>query len=202
MTTYATLQSDIASWLVDDDITNMEPAFIRLAEAAIRRDVRCRAMETTTTLSIASGSASVPSGFIEAKRLILDNTTSWALDYMPPDTLYSGSIYHDTGSNAAAYTIEGDSIVFRPATTENAKLLYIKAFDALSGSTDTNWLLTNAYDVYLYGALIHSAPYLRDDARVALWAEGYRSAVRGVNTMENRARVGGGPLRPMGASGP
>lgn len=202
MTTYAVLQSDIESWLIDDDVTNMAPTFIRLAEASIRRDVRCRAMETTATLSIVAGSASVPSGFIEARRLILDNATSWALDYMPPDALYSGSIYNDTASQAAVYTIEGDSIIFRPSTTESAKLLYIKAFDALSAPTDTNWLLTNAYDVYLYGALIHSAPYIKDDARAMVWSEGYQRAVRGVNTTDNRGRASGSALRVLGVTGP
>lgn len=197
MTTYATLQSDIENWLIDDDVTNMAPTFVRLAEASIRRDVRCRAMETTATLTITSGTASAPTGFLEARRLILDSATSWALDYMPPDALYSASVYGDSGS-AIVYTIEGDSIVFRPATTETALLLYVKAFDALSGSTDTNWLLTNAYDVYLYGALAHSAPYLKDDSRVQLWDAAYRRAVDAVNKTENRSRMMGASLRMLG----
>lgn len=33
----------------------------------------------------------------------------------------------------------------------------------------TNWLLDSFPDIYFYGALVHSAPYLRDDARIALW---------------------------------
>lgn len=52
-------------------------------------------------------------------------------------------------------------------------------------ATDPNWLITAHPDVYLYGALVESAPYLKDDARIATWAgrlelalEGIRGSVR------------------------
>lgn len=51
MTTYATLKSDIAGWLLRDDLTAAIPSFIRLAEAAIRRDVRIRQMLKVSTLT-------------------------------------------------------------------------------------------------------------------------------------------------------
>jgi hypothetical protein len=201
MTTRSTLISDIAAWLVDDDITNMEPTFIRMAEASIRRDVRCRAMETSASVSIVDGSCSVPDRFIQARRLIMDNQTAWNLDYVPPEVLYSSAIYRESGL-AAAYTLEGDTLVFRPATTETGLLLYLAAFTPLVNNQDTNWLLTNAYDIYLYGALRHSAPYLRDDGRVSIWDAGYRDAITALNRQENYARIGGSPLRVMGVSGP
>lgn len=36
-------------------------------------------------------------------------------------------------------------------------------------TTDPNWLLTAEPDIYLYGALCESAPYLKDDARLPMW---------------------------------
>ena len=38
------------------------------------------------------------------------------------------------------------------------------------------WLLLDAPDVYLYGTLIQSAPYLQDDARTQTWAALYAAA--------------------------
>lgn len=201
MTTYATLKSDIADWLNDSDVDGMEATFVRLAEASIRRDVRVRAMETSATITITNGTASVPDGFISARRLILDNTTTWALDYLVPEVLYSTYIYNESGS-AIAYTIEGDSLIFRPSASESAKLLYTKAFDALSDDTDTNWLLTNAYDVYLYGSLMHSAPWLKEDQRAGVWASAYRAAVDALNKQDNWGRFSGSPLKVMGQIGP
>ena len=197
MTTYATLKSDCADWLNRTDLTTAIPSFVRLCEATIRRDVRVRAMDTTADITITSGAASLPTGFIEARRLILDNTTAWNLDYVTPEVLYSSEVYNESGTSVC-YTIEGESLVFRPLASETAKMLYIKAFTALSGETDTNWLLTNAYDVYLYGTLLHAAPYVKEDARVATWAQLYSQAVQQVNKQDNLSRFSGSALKSMG----
>lgn len=196
MTTYAVLKSDVADWLLRDDLTNAIPSFIRLCEANIRRDVKVRAMETSASITITSGVATLPDGFIEARRLILDNSTYWALDYLPPDVLYSTQVYIESGS-AVAYTIEGDSLIFRPSASESGLLLYSKAFDALADDSDTNWLLTNAYDIYLYGTLIHTAPYLKDDARLMVWGEMYAKAVAGINKQSSLSQFAGSALKTM-----
>ena len=36
---------------------------------------------------------------------------------------------------------------------------------------NSNWLLDSFADIYLYGSLVNSAPYLRDDPRIALWSK-------------------------------
>ncbi len=197
MTTYATLKSDCADWLNRTDLTSAIPSFVRLCEANIRRDVRVRAMDTAADITITNGTATMPTGFIEARRLILDNTTAWNLDYVTPEVLYSTHVYIESGV-AIAYTIEGDSLVFRPAQSETAKMLYLKAFDALSADSDTNWLLTYAYDVYLYGTLLHSAPYIKEDPRVQTWAAMYQQAVAKVNKQDNLSRFSGSPLKMFG----
>lgn len=179
----------------------MLPTFVRLAESDIRAEVRVRAMETTATLTISSGSADLPGGFIQAQRLILDNSTVWALDYLPPSLFYSSDNFRASGSTKA-YTIEGDKIIFRPIVDQDALLAYYKAFDALSDDADTNWLLTNAYNVYLYGVLKYVADYLKDDAQLAKWAAQYQAAVAKTNRANESSRYAGGPLKVLGTVGP
>lgn len=41
----------------------------------------------------------------------------------------------------------------------------------------TNWLIENATDVYLYGALAQAALFTKDDADLAKWAQLYVAAV-------------------------
>jgi len=77
-----------------------------------------------------------------------------------------------------------------PADTLNVELLYYQKIPDLA-TNSTNWLLTDAPDVYLYGALLHSAPYLADDARVAVWAQMYSAAVQNVNNASEQARYSG-----------
>lgn len=167
MTTYATLKSDIQTWLRNDDaeVVAEIPKFILLAEAKIRREVRAREQQTAVNLTITDGSADIPTGFLGALRLILDNTTNWKLTYQAPEVFYGDRDYNASGSNACKYTIEGGKMVFRPLTSESGLLLYNKAFVALSGDADTNYVLTDAYDVYLFTSLIYGAVYLRDPTR-------------------------------------
>src|SRR5207245_438282 len=53
----------------------------------------------------------------------------------------------------AAYTIE---------------MVYRQLIPPLA-SNGTNWLLAAAPDLYLYGALLEAAPYIKEDARIQTW---------------------------------
>jgi hypothetical protein len=56
-------------------------------------------------------------------------------------------------------------------------LTYYAKPQALDAGNQTNWLLTKAPDVYLYGSLKHSAPWLEDDARIQVWESLYQQAL-------------------------
>jgi hypothetical protein len=61
-------------------------------------------------------------------------------------------------------------------------------------SNTTNWLLTEAPDVYLYGALVHTAPYLKDDARIAIWESFFAQGIDNLNISSSDAKYGGSGL--------
>ncbi len=74
-------------------------------------------------------------------------------------------------------------------------MAYYKAIDSLSDDSDTNWLLTSHPDLYVYGALTHSAPYLKDDERIATWGALYKSALVGLQMESDRADYSGSVLQ-------
>jgi hypothetical protein len=74
-------------------------------------------------------------------------------------------------------------------------LYYISELPALSDSNTSNWLLEHYPDAYLYGSLIHSAPYLKDDARLQVWAALYQSAIDAINAESEKAKFGGSGRR-------
>jgi len=49
--------------------------------------------------------------------------------------------------------------------------------------------------MYLYGALLHSAPYLAEDQRIAIWAQMYSAAVQRLNEVSDDARFSGSGLK-------
>ena len=58
----------------------------------------------------------------------------------------------------------------------------------------TNWLLGAEPELYLYAALLKSAPYTVDDERLPIWASLYTDALNRLNISSKVALVSGGPL--------
>lgn len=191
--TYATLQDDIARMLDKPEAEPAIPAFIRLAEACFRRDVRHWRMEKRSETTLNERFELVPSDWLATIRFgikagaEIELVPSAKLQRMRRDGTATGvPIY---------YAISAGQFEFYPTPTgQDGELLYYAAAPALSDSATSNWLLEDAPDAYLYGALMHSAPYVQDDARVALWQSLYGTAVQRLNEDADRARWSG-PLR-------
>jgi hypothetical protein len=81
-----------------------------------------------------------------------------------------------------------------PNVIYTATLIYEPELTTLVDAADTNWALTEHPNVYLYGALKHSAPYLREDPRVELWARLYEDHIAKLAKIRDRFEHGIGPL--------
>lgn len=182
MTTYATLKSDVASFLHKSNLTDVIPTFVRLAEARIRTDIRVPAMQSMTDVTVSAQSVSLPANFLDPIRLYLDVPYQRELAYRPPNVFYT-SQENERAGNPTIYTIEGQSLKFAPTPTDSptAKLLYWAAWDVLSADSDTNWLMTNHYPVYLYAALAEGSAFLEDDQQAGKWGNLYSTSVQSVN---------------------
>ena len=94
------------------------------------------------------------------------------------------------------YRLTSDQIEFYPApdSSYEVAMQYYARVPALTDTDTTNWVLTDYPDIYLYGALVHAAPYLNDDQRINIWASLYQSAVDALDQDNKKSRVSG-PLR-------
>ena len=184
--TYAELKAAVATWAHRTDLTSEIPTFIQLAEADIRNDIRVRAMETVATGTVSANSITHPTGMIAARRLVVDQ---YALEYLD---LASFADLERNGSQLRFFTSTASA--FKVLMGTDYTLTYWKAFDALSGDSDTNWLLTNAPDVYLWGAMKHSAIYTQDDQGVMKFDALYKGAAGRIKAIEQRAIYSGGPI--------
>lgn len=135
------------------------------------------------------GGIPLPTRFLGMRRMYLDVNPTEDLRYFPADDLYSRGIASETGK-PIAYTIEGDFMVFRPVPDSAyvAKLMFYQGFARLSANGDTNWLLSNARAVYLYGTLVQAAPYVGDDQRSLTWASLYDDALEALTKSDKRDR--------------
>jgi hypothetical protein len=83
----------------------------------------------------------------------------------------------------------------QPPAFPVAEMAYYARQQLAMANDATNAVLATYPAIYIYGSLIHSAPFLRDDSRVATWQKLYDGAIAGANAEHERARTQGSPLR-------
>ena len=202
--TYSTLQTAVANWLDRNDLTDRIPEFISLAEATFNRTLRLRAMETTVSDTTPSGSKedALPTSYLQMREIHLTTSPVISLAYITPEIMYRIRAGSNNGK-PNAYTIVGDNILFGPTPDDGYgySMTYYKAFDALGDNTQTNWLILNAPDLYLYGTLLQAEPFLMNDERVPLWERGVRQVINDLQEQDDRDRHSGSEMRVMNTSG-
>ena len=201
---YTELNTAVANWLDRDDLTDRIPEFIVLAEARFNRLLRIRAMEEKQTASTVSGqrNLALPTNFIQMRNLQINTFPITPMQYVTPeiyDRLY-GSTQEGTPQ---MYTIIADELQLGPipGSVQTIEMLFYKKFDALTGLAPTNWMITNAPDVYLYGCLLEAEPFIMNDPRVQLWATAFQQSIKDIQEQDNKDRHSGSALRVMNTSG-
>jgi hypothetical protein len=198
--TYAQLQSTIADFLNRDDLSVVIPSFIDLAEAQINREVRHWKMQAETNLTTPSGKAQLPADWLYTLEVNQIDTDTGAFKRnlrQFSDSEYSDIRYNtnDASGDPVGFRHSLDKIEILPNNgTQRIALRYVQKIPALSDTATTNWLLTDHPDVYLYGALLHAAPYLVEDARIQVWAQLYGAAVQNVNADSDKAKTSSSTL--------
>ena len=213
ITTYSELKTAVQNWAArsDSSFTNRIDEFIDLCEARVHygsgepgqpyysEPLRIRGMMTASDITISSQSVAQPTGFLELIRIYLNTDPKNDLDYMAPDRFWASSVGATASTGKpVAYTIEGTNFVFGPApdSSYTGKVLHFKKMDALSDSATTNWLITNAPNVYLYGSMLEYSIWEGDDEGAGKYAALYSTAINGLVTQDKRSSHGT-PLRMM-----
>lgn len=187
LATYDDLKSAIANWLARDDLTSYVDDFIVLAESRHKQDLLLQNMVTSVSAALsATRFYNLPTDYLGVSSLHLAYTEFKRLRYASPEQML---VYYKSASGKPDFfTIRGDQFELNqtPDSTNSYTLFYYAAMTALSDANATNWLLTNAPGTYLFGALAESAPFIGDDARVAVWEGKYKQLVAGVITRNSR----------------
>jgi len=194
ISTYAELQTSISDWLVRDDLAAVVPTFISLAEAAMARDLRHWKQEKRVTTNVDEQYENLPSDFIEPINITL--TDGGQLYSISAAEMQARKEKTQVASKPMYIRITADQIEFypKPDTAYGATLQYYARLEPLSDAAPSNWVLLEYPDVYLYGALVHAAPYLDEDQRTGTWAALYQASVDALNRDNLMSRVSG-PLR-------
>lgn len=194
ITNYTTLQSTIADYLNRADLTAQIPTFIQLAEADFNTRLRTREMIVRAEAQSSNEYVQLPADWLEAINLhIIDGAqplrfvTLDEADYINKQQIFS---------NVAAYSLMNGAIELIPAPGGDIdiEMIYYGKITPLSSEVATNWLLTKAPDVYLYGSLLHAQPFLMDDQRLPVFAALYNARIEALNEESMKSTHSGSPL--------
>ena len=185
LTTYAELQTSIAEFLNRDDLTAKIPDFIVLAEAQMNAELRHWRMEKRATAEMDTQYTALPQDFIQPVRFIITGSQVSSLSQTDSKTIADlRAANNNTTGRPTEYSIMDGALEGFPTpdTTYTLELLYFRTLNALSNGNTSNWVLEYYPNAYLYGALLHSAPYLMDDQRINTWGSFYRKAIDDINS--------------------
>jgi hypothetical protein len=195
ITTYAELKTNIADFLNRSDLTSVIPTFISLAEVDLDRKIRHWRMEKRSTTTLDTQYSQFPQDFLEPIRLSLTTGNTSRLELLSQaQMMEQRELNRNNTGTPRFYAITDGSIEVFPTPDSDTiilEMVYYARTESLSDSNTTNWLLTYYPDALLYGALVHSAPYLADDPRTQVWGTLLQNAIGAINAESDKAKFGG-----------
>lgn len=191
------IKAAVASYANRGDLTAMMPTFLELAEqrvynGAAEGDVP--PLRLSTMLTSATYSASLPSDFIEMKRVaaVMDASYKKNLDFKPLEVMAT----LETRSGAPSfYSMQNNALVFAPTFTQPVEIIYYARFPSLVGDTDSNWLSINASTVYISAMLIEVGYWLRDNDLAKRELDRFASQINAMQAQDDGNKHSGAQLR-------
>ena len=189
ISTKAELKTALGKWLAregDGDISGNADDFITLAHAKLNRSMPGRQAwnDTTLTGTIGSRALTLPSGFVEPVRLQL--TTFGEYEDLSPRAI--ASLPHSAvNGTPRTWAINGASIHLDcPCDQAHTFAFRYRGALALADDGDTNWLLANHPDVYLFAVLVEAGKFSRNASWLPMAVQFLREGMEEVAWVESR----------------
>jgi hypothetical protein len=152
-------------------------------------------MEQSQFASTVGGQSNyaLPLNYLQMREFRLNQEPTVSLRYVSPEIFEAWNL----GSGLPKfYTVIANEIRIGPVPSGvyEMEMLFWRKFPSLSTAEPENWMLKNAPDVYLYGALLELEPFVQNDARLAIWAKGYENAIENIQFADDKDRHSGSAL--------
>ena len=190
------LVKEVIDYSHRDDLGNKIAMFIQLSENAMYSNgiqpLKVRSMETVSTAATAGQYVELPPDFESARsvRLVLGDS-SGELRFQAPEQLFK----NPTTGKPLFYTIVGNEVQFGrvPDSAYTLEIQYFRKADPLTEANQTNEILTNHPQIYLFGALAMLFSFAQDTEQEASYAQKFMGAIKGANQADKKGRYGPAP---------
>jgi hypothetical protein len=202
ITSYSTLLTEVASWLARSDLSAAIPGFVQNFEERFFRNPKNYGNWMHSALSVSfSSTATVPSDFLALRVAYLDGDSNRPLQQSTLEQVLQ--MYPRSVSGRPKWIArDGTTFMFGPVPDGTYTLngtYYAKPTVLRSYASDAaaHWLIVNAPDLLLYGALMEAQPYVMNDKRVPLWTAKYGEAMADYRDLIKAQNVGLGSLQTL-----
>lgn len=200
ITSYTTLLTEVASWLARGDLTSAIPGFVQNFEERFYRQPRNYGPWMHSAFNISfSSTAPVPSDYLTHKIAYLDGQSNAPL--VPSSLEQVLMAYPRTSAGKPKWMArDGANFVFGPAPDGTYTLngTYFAKPDLLrdfASDAEAHFLIVNAPDLLLYGALLEAQPYLMNDKRLPVWQSMFDRALSDYRDLMKAQNVSGGSMQ-------
>lgn len=191
LSTYNDLKSAVANWLRRSDLSPYLDDLITLAETRINREVRTRELESALSVTVSSGTATVPSDFMGLKYAYISSSPSRQLRVASPRQVFDYYPNRSETGDADMVAVDGSTFIFGPLPADGSIMAgtYYAKPSALSSAVSD--LFTAHPDLFLFAALAETQAFVKDEKRVALWEQKYQAIKEEVMRQDQNARFSG-----------
>ena len=194
--TYDSLTSTVLQYLERQDaaVVNAIPTFITLCEFEIAQIIKTLGQMEVVDSTMLIGNPVIPKPARWRKTTSMTLSVSGQKQPMLVRKLeYLNNYAQDvTATGVPLYYADYDYDHWLVAPTPNQayafEALCYTRLEPLSSSNQTNWLTQNAPNAMLFGTLKQTAPFLKNDARLALWKSMFDESLAALKT-EDTLRI-------------
>jgi hypothetical protein len=197
--TYDTLTASVTDYVerTDNNFISQIPLFIMLGERRVARDLKILGLRVIWTDTMLAGQEFIQkparwlnnstfnigtgTGF-NTRVQVLERSYEFCRMYWPNPTLTGQPKYY------CDYNYDNWLISPTPDDVYPYEVFYYETPQLIDATDQTNWLTSNAPEVLLYGTLLETAVYLKDDDRIGAWTDYYNKARANI-TEEDMKRI-------------
>ena len=195
--TYDSLVENIQSYLNRTDTATLEkiPLFIMLAEQIIASQIKFLGNLTVNTSTMTANQPIIDKPARWHKTVSMNVTVDgdhqpvllrkyeYLREYWPDATATGAPVYYGD------YDYTHWLVAPTPDIAYTFEVLYYERIQPLDSSNQTNWFTIYAPQALLYGSLLQSMPFLKNDERMPMWQQNYDLIMQTLKT-EDTQRIG------------
>jgi hypothetical protein len=206
ITSYSTLITTIQDYMARSDLSTFAPNAVQLWEERFYRQPRNYGKWLEASFSIAfTTTATVPTDYLSARVFYLNGQVQQPLKVSSLEQVYLS--YPRGGGSGTPKLIarDGAAFVFGPAPsgsftlngTYYAKPAPLRSYSTGGADAVAHFLILNAPDLLLYGALLEMEAFTKNDARIAVWSAAHQQAMADYRDLMKAQNFSGGAMQTL-----